>query len=145
MNEAITKLKMKLEEDKFIIQETDEGALKVVFNAIGNDNNGIIVFECSKIPLPEVRKFDYYLMYSTISVEITEEKYQSACYEINEMNASTLIGSYGLVLDSGVAYHKYVCKLPKNNPSNGEALYDYLVDILAIIDNDYSVLSDILF
>ena len=84
----------------------------------------------------------YYQLYTTIFKELDPEKYPEMLLALNEINLSTVLGSYGILATHQMLYHKYVTRLPACADGDAvKALQGTVYDILGIIDNDMPELA----
>ena len=75
---------------------------------------------------------------SVLAGEITEAQTAKTLENLNEINMETLLGSYFVIREAGTLVHKYVLRTAKENAeSAAEDLYNCLVDVVAIVNNDY--------
>ena len=112
--------------------------LRLVLDSIGEGEDGVIVTEVSEVPVEEQDKYGYFHIMSVLAGEITEAQAAKTLENLNEINMETLLGSYFVIREAGTLVHKYVLRTAKENAeSAAEDLYNCLVDVVAIVNNDY--------
>lgn len=148
MAKALEILRDRLTEDSLELSyDNIEGieTLRLVLNALGEDEDGIAVLELSEIPVEEEEKACYYHFMTVLANRLEDAQIPSTLVNLNMLNMETLIGAYQIVPESGTVVHKYVLRLSENQEEKAaDELYSCLVDVAAIVNNDYErVLSSI--
>lgn len=141
MATALEVLRDRLAEDTMEISyDNAEGTfvLRLILDSIGEGEDGVIVTEVSEVPVEEQEKYGYYHIMSVMAGEIAEAQVAKTLVNLNEINLETLLGSYTVIPGAGTLVHKYVLRVANENAEEtAEDLYNCLVDIVAIVDNDY--------
>ena len=148
MATALELLRDRLAEDQMELSYDNidgEYTLRLVLDSIGDAEDGVIVVEVSRVPVEEQEEYGYYHFMSVLANDITDAQLKNTLVNINEINTETLLGNYSVVPEAGAMVHKYVLRVNDENPEEtAEDLYQCLVDLVAIVNNDYDrVLSAI--
>ncbi len=115
-----------------------ETTVNAILEGMGEDEDGAIVIEVAQIAADDENGDSYYSFYTVVADHLEESTYSATLMNLNTMNAELLIGSYGILPDTGTIYHKYVCKvLPAEDAAAAEQLYSLFVDVVASVYNDY--------
>ena len=116
----------------------DVKTLRMILDGMGPDEDGLVVLEVSEISIEEEDKYAYYHFMAVLANKLDEDQYPGTLVNLNEINSESLLGSYQIVSEAGTVVHKYVLRTPTVSPeSTQEDLYNCLVDVVAIINNDY--------
>lgn len=140
MSKILEKLVEKLNEESIVasFENTDEPSVNINFDSLGESENGVIVMTITKVPMEEIEDYSYYNIFSVIAVNVENEGMSTVLENVNELNMECLLGNYGIVISDGILYHKHVVKVANTDDDNMiKELYDGLVDVIAIIDNDF--------
>lgn len=141
MTKALEILRDRLMEDSLELSyDNIDGiaTLRMVLDSIGADEDGIVVLELSEIPLDGTDDYGYYHFMSVLANKLEDSQIPTTLTNLNQINMETLIGSYGIVAEAGTVVHKYVLRTAaKDAKATEEDLYNCLVDVVAIINNDY--------
>ena len=112
--------------------------LRLVLDSIGEAEDGIVVLELSDIPLEEEADYGYYHFISVLANNIEAEQIADTLVNLNRINMETLLGNYAVVEEAGTVVHKYVLRTgTMDEKSKADLLYDCMVDVIAVIHNDY--------
>ncbi len=118
----------------------DIPTLRLILDSMGVDEDGIVVVELSEIPMEEGTEdgYSYYHYLTVLANKLEEGQTATTLVNLNRINVETLLGSYQIVEDAGTVTHKYVLRSAvKEDAQMAEDLYNCLVDIVAIVNNDY--------
>lgn len=141
MENYLEGLAKKLEEDNLAIDVDKEGgySVRLTLDSIGEKEEGVVLLEMMKIDIEGMEDYSFYNFFTVLAVNADENKAPAVLDNLNNLNKETLLGNYGLVKEEGIIYHKYIAKVPNLPSDEGVGyLYSSLVDILAVIDNDYN-------
>lgn len=112
--------------------------LRMVLDGIGEEEGGLVVLELSLIPMEENGSTGYYHFMTVLASKLEASQIPSTLVSLNEINAETLIGSYQVISEAGTVVHKYVLRTEESSEEQtAEELYNCLVDVVAVINNDY--------
>lgn len=115
--------------------------LRIAPDRMGPDSDGVVVMEICRVPIDD-EGCGYYQLYTTIFKELEPARYPEMLLALNEINLSTVLGSYGILATHQMLYHKYVTRLPACADGDAvKALQGTVYDILGIIDNDMPELA----
>ena len=119
--------------------------LRLVLDSMGQDESGIAILELSAIPLEDEEKYGYFHFMSVVANKLEAAQIPGTLKNLNRINLEVLLGSFQIIEETGTLVHKYVLKTVNEKPEDtAEDLYNCLVDIVAIINNDFdNVLSAI--
>ncbi len=124
-------------------ERSDETTLNVIIEGLGEDEDGVIVCEISRIPVEDEEGSQYYSFYTVIADKLEEEVHAATLVNLNNLNMELLLGAYGIVPETGTLFHKYVYKAKQQEDADlTELLYGLFVDVVAIAYNDYDRLFD---
>ena len=141
MTKAIEILRDRLSEDsvEFSYDNIDGiPTLRLVLDSMGEDESGIVILELSGIPLEEEDRYGYFHFLSVVANKLEAGQIQGTLKNLNRINTEVLLGSFQIVEEAGTVVHKYVFKTVNDKPEEtAEDLYNCLVDIVAVINNDY--------
>ncbi len=141
MATALELLRDRLTEDSLeIAYDNIDGVntLRVILDGIGADEDGLVVLEISEIPIEEEDKYGYFHFMSVLANKLDDDQIPATLVNLNEINSETLLGSYQIVSEAGTIVHKYILRTPlKDAEGTQEDLYNCLVDVVAIINEDY--------
>lgn len=142
MKNYLEELVTKMQAENFIVEvDTNDGyAVRVTADSIGDKEEGLVLLEINKIDIDELEDYSFYHFFSMLVVNIDESLYSKVLDRLNDLNKETLIGSYGLIKEDGIIYHKYVAKLANDDDESKivNYLFSSLENVLAVIDNDYN-------
>lgn len=117
--------------------ENDEMTVNTVIDGLGEDEEGAVVCQISKLAEDEDGS-GYYSFFTVIAENLEESVFASTLLNLNELNAGLMTGAYGILSEDGTIYHKYVYRLPKQDDDNSaDSLYGVFVDTVATVYNDY--------
>lgn len=140
MKKLFERLGQELEESgvEWSIDESDgDVSLRLVIEGMGPDEDGTILIQLSKVPV-ENSDAEYYYYHTNIAMDIEAATIPAVLANLNEINLRTVVGSFGILSEERVMYHKYVLRTPVMDE---EALYkllnDTLVDVVATVDNEF--------
>lgn len=130
--------KIKTEGVETFVDDSDgTDTLRIAPDTIGPDDDGVIVMEICRIPVEDVEDV-YIQLYTTVAKDIAKDKFADTLDKLNEINLRTLLGSYHILTEYGMMYHKYVLRLPRSSEEFlMENIFRAICDCVAIIDNDY--------
>ncbi len=115
-----------------------ETTVNAILEGMGEDEDGAIVCEISRVAEDEETGDSYYSFYTVVADQLEESVHSGTMMNLNNLNAELLIGAYGILTETGTIYHKYVCKaLPMEDEQAAELLYSIFVDVVASVYNDY--------
>ncbi len=115
-----------------------ETTVNAILEGMGEDEDGAIVCEISRVAEDEETGDSYYSFYTVVADHLEESVHNGTMMNLNTMNAELLIGAYGILTETGTIYHKYVCKaMPMEDEQIAELLYSIFVDVVASVYNDY--------
>lgn len=140
MAKVLEKLVEKLGEDSIVaeIEKSEETTVTISFDSLGEQEEGVVVMSISKVPMEEIEDYSFYNIFSVVAVNIETEGMNQVLANVNELNMECLFGNYGVVVSDGILYHKQVVKIAKADESQmADALYDGMVDVLALLDENY--------
>ena len=116
--------------------------LRIAPDRMGPDSDGVVVMEICRVPIEDEEGCSYYQLYTTIFKELEPARYPEMLLALNEINLSTVLGSYGILATHQMLYHKYVTRLSAcADGDTVKALQGTVYDILGIIDNDMPELA----
>lgn len=132
----------RLGEDELVVEidTADKYTVSVTLDGMGDNEDGVVVIQLNEVEMDESSEYKYYTIFSVMAVGITLENMVTAIDNINTINLDTLAGSFGVIKDEGMLYHKYVVKIAKNSDDKvaTDYMYDALVDVVATIDSNYN-------
>lgn len=112
--------------------------MRMVLDSIGADEDGIVVLELSEIPMDGEENYGYYHFMSVLANKLEDSQVAPTLVNLNQVNMETLLGNYAIVEEAGTVVHKYVLRTSNQDAeAAAENLYNCLVDVVAIINNDY--------
>ena len=112
--------------------------LRLVLDSLGGDESGIAILELSSIPLEDEDRYGYFHFMSVVANKLSAAQVPGTLKNLNDINTEVLLGSFQVIEEAGTLIHKYVFKtVNEKAEETAEDLYNCLVDIVAIINNDY--------
>lgn len=148
MKEILEKALARAKADGFeghIEEVNGADTLRLLPENLGPNENVTVVMEIYKIPMKDVEECGYYQFYTMLEKDLDKARYADILVELNELNLTAIIGSYGILTEEGILYHKATMRLPV---MDDDALADNLIgsayDCLAVIDYDIAALVDII-
>lgn len=112
--------------------------LRFAPNNLGPDNDGLVVTEVCRVPVDDVEDACYIQIYTTVAKDLEKDLSPTILRNLNEINLRTLLGSYHILSEYEMMYHKYILRLPLGSEEFlCDNIYAAVSDCIAIIDNDY--------
>lgn len=142
MSKVLEELVKKLGTESIVaeFEEGNEPSVNINFDSMGESENGVVVMTITKVPMDEIEDYSYYNIFSVIAINVENEGMNTVLANVNELNMECLLGNYGVVVSDGILYHKHVVKIAKTaDDKMADELYNGMVDVLAIIDDNYDV------
>lgn len=142
MNNLLELVAQRLGEDELVVEidTEDKYIVRITLDGIGAGEDGVVAIQLGEVEVDSTSEYKYFSIFSVLAVGINNESMITAIDNINTINMDIINGSFGVVKEEGILYHKYVAKIAKNSDEAvaTDYLYDVLIDVVATIDANYN-------
>jgi hypothetical protein len=96
------------------IEESEDEIIHAYYDNIG-DYEGAFMAEVDFLAPYKGKAVEAIQLFSTLAIEVNEQMFPVILEKLNELNAMTIYGSFGLFPDGKQIFHRYTMPMPNNN------------------------------